>query len=491
MAIEQTHSLGRQTESDREAGELSYQNMLNNHIVDELARIFSSPHLAANLLDRIRFPEGQRPLSFDTSISFWQQVCRLIDHGVMPEGGFEQLITHAAQVYPGNRVFNQCGNAIQRRQTAPDTMEEGINISLAGWDAGNVSLAEVEARVIACGRTAGISQRIERTYVNDSLLSFFIVNGDVDTARQLRTALMNNRQHLGDGIEMSYNPNLRFRDYLVHQVFAEGPDQGRFILSNVPASTTMREIGNAISAQYDGGLPQNAGHAPRNLVLDRVRPDGTTERINNPDSTLHDNNIRENDTVHGSLESTAAAAVNPIIRQGALARVKLEILEFAESNPAIKLQYSNSSRPFEYLLSFEANGWRPGPMGETAPVRQRDHLVSLFFDEDFPVSAPQVYWHTPFFHPNVNPREGKVCLGELSDLYRPGLHLGKLCLIILDIANYRNYQVKSYLNGNAAAWAGSEQGQQQIKEWGGVLLHAQEKETDLPSFERYLKVEKI
>jgi hypothetical protein len=67
--------------------------------------------------------------------------------------------------------------------------------------------------------------------------------------------------------------------------------------------------------------------------------------------------------------------------------------------------------------------------------------------------APQVFWLTEIFHPNVYPNydgdaararpafRGLVCLGELAEAYQPGLDLGRLCQTLLDIAGYRNYSV--------------------------------------------------
>jgi hypothetical protein len=74
-----------------------------------------------------------------------------------------------------------------------------------------------------------------------------------------------------------------------------------------------------------------------------------------------------------------------------------------------------------------------------------------------------VRWLTPIFHPNIHPRGG-VCLGVLRERYTPGVGLAYLVRMLRDIVQYRNYDLEGVLNGEAARWAQSEEGQQMIVE---------------------------
>ena len=86
------------------------------------------------------------------------------------------------------------------------------------------------------------------------------------------------------------------------------------------------------------------------------------------------------------------------------------------------------------------------------------------------MKAPQAFWQTPIFHPNIEPKTGFVCLGDLGDRYRPGLDFGKLCQLLIDIASYQNYAVEEGLNKEAQAWATSKEGQIAIEKRGGQCV---------------------
>jgi ubiquitin-protein ligase len=55
---------------------------------------------------------------------------------------------------------------------------------------------------------------------------------------------------------------------------------------------------------------------------------------------------------------------------------------------------------------------------------------------------------TPVFHPNIDPQ--KICIG---DHWSAGQSLGELIVRIGEMICYQSYNVKSPLNGEAAAWA--------------------------------------
>ncbi|MCE3289752.1 MAG: hypothetical protein K0R83_1764, partial [Caulobacter sp.] len=70
---------------------------------------------------------------------------------------------------------------------------------------------------------------------------------------------------------------------------------------------------------------------------------------------------------------------------------------------------------------------------------------------------------------------GFACLGALGDAYRPGLDFGELCMLLLDIASYQNYDLLEGYNSAAREWAMSEEGMRDIAARGGK-----------PAFQRFL-----
>ena len=122
-------------------------------------------------------------------------------------------------------------------------------------------------------------------------------------------------------------------------------------------------------------------------------------------------------------------------------------------------------------------GWQPYPLEK--------HEVFIKLSVNFPMQAPKVFWQSPIYHPNVDAKTGKVCLGVLEEKYRPGLDFGQLCQMLVDIAAYHNYEVREYYNQEAAQWARSEEGQMAITARGGKslidwALHIIEQEISAP-----------
>jgi hypothetical protein len=202
-------------------------------------------------------------------------------------------------------------------------------------------------------------------------------------------------------------------------------------------------------------------HAPATVDVRRPGPDSEVRRIQS-DQTLHDAGVRPHDTLLVRPERRAGS-VNPLLRAESLTVVRNQILDFARSRPDFEVAANSQDIPTEYLFRFRAPGYAPG-----SPPRLIDrHEVLLVTPAEFPVKAPQAYWQHDIFHPNVHATTGLVCLGVLADSYKPGLHFGTVCQMLIDIASYRNYALDEGYNGEAARWAISDEGQQAILRIGG------------------------
>ncbi|MHB0955627.1 MAG: ubiquitin-conjugating enzyme E2 [Pirellulaceae bacterium] len=144
-------------------------------------------------------------------------------------------------------------------------------------------------------------------------------------------------------------------------------------------------------------------------------------------------------------------AESPRIRRLRNDRKALEQLR-AESSI---LNFDAVGEPAEkYLIRFYGKGLcRPDPAGHVA-VRDV-HEVRIKLGASYPRIMPELTWMSPIFHPNIS-ASGVVCLGGYGTHWVPSLSLDELCGMLWDMIRYRNYDVDSPYNREAALWAKSQ-----------------------------------
>jgi hypothetical protein len=81
------------------------EQLYEQGILEELAKLFNHQMGAKVLLNRIGFPKQYIP-AFTNAFEFWQLICEELEAGRMADG-FDKLITAAANQYPYNKVFAQ------------------------------------------------------------------------------------------------------------------------------------------------------------------------------------------------------------------------------------------------------------------------------------------------------------------------------------------------------------------------------------------------
>ena len=109
------------------------------------------------------------------------------------------------------------------------------------------------------------------------------------------------------------------------------------------------------------------------------------------------------------------------------------------------------SLPESYILRFQGRGvWRVTDMEDV--FLRDEHEVGLELCADYPRLMPSLSWRTPIFHPNIS-ANGVVCLGGYGTHWAPSLNLGELCGMLWDMVRYKNYDVESPCNREAAYWA--------------------------------------
>ena len=257
---------------------------------------------------------------------------------------------------------------------------------------------------------------------------------------------------------------------VIGRIYVEGPDQARFEVNNVPLSANVSDIMKATMATYSDNKtwPQDKDGLGIPAVIDRIKPGSTDERLN-PHSTIGEAGLRDGDTLQISPQSTLGN-VHPSIREEALTRIKNQIVAYARNHPDFKVEANGTHTPTEYVVTFRAAGWGPPstPEGEPHPIDE--HSVLIILPADFPMQAPQVFWQTPLFHPNVAAQTGEVCLGVLQDRYRPGLDFHKVCQLLVDTACYQSYEFREGYNEAALRWVKTDAGQKAIEARGGKTL---------------------
>ncbi|MEH2368487.1 ubiquitin-conjugating enzyme E2 [Nostoc sp.] len=455
---------------------LTLKDLIKHGILNEFSALFHNETMANLVLDLIDFPTGMRPQfpTNDSTLGYWRKICQQITNGILPEGtDLQALIDEAAELYQSNPVFsqyrsdrsestqpnNQLSHTTQAQQASNNNL---FTVLIRGRDDATNVLAS--AGVIAPGQnisTENITLRFSGNGVVLLGLNNCSSQAIASFAGGLQTILQSGQNQVQVSV-LTEDP----QPYLISRIFVEGPDQARFEVSDVSSDTTVGEIAKGVMSEaYDPRMFQDSRGRGRRVVVDRVSEDGSTERLAH-DQTLHEANIQEDDTLSVAPEATAGA-IHPQLRQEALARARNQIMAYAQTHLGFQVSANSHLVPTDYLLKFNAPGFAPPLQPGGEPQVIDEHEVYLALPGTFPMQAPQAFWQTPIYHPNIELKTGLVCLGDLGDRYRPGLDFAKLCQLLIDIASYQNYAVEEGYNKEAQEWVISDQGQVAIEQRGG------------------------
>jgi len=107
--------------------------------------------------------------------------------------------------------------------------------------------------------------------------------------------------------------------------------------------------------------------------------------------------------------------------------------------------------PHTYLIRFKGKGFTRA-RGNAGVKVLGLHEVRIELGASYPRLMPEMAWQTPIFHPNIS-GSGVVCLGGYGTYWVPSLNLDELCEMLWDMIRYKNYDVGSPYNRDAAHWA--------------------------------------
>jgi ubiquitin-protein ligase len=437
------------------------------------AEVFGMGQRARALLAASGMPQESIPGESTDPRTFWLLVFQQFGFGIIANG-FQQLLDQASQLYPFHPTFSRFARTADAppRDVPASQEPHGASVTIQG-QVDPFTILDTARRLAGPLGIGTVNLGI--TSAGGILLD--LPGASAEAAERLGAAIENDLT--GRRIAVRTRTGAaEFREYLIHRLFVEGPDQSHFQLTDVPASTRIRDIARSVGNEYDKKMwDSGPSDGPRPTVVNRQHDDGRVERLR-PDSTLHDNRIGEDATLHVAPESTAG--INPNERDEALVRVKRQVQRFRDSTPGFDVTVNAKFAPTAYVFRFEAPGWAPPPSPGGVPVEHDHHEVYLVLPPDFPARAPDVYFLSPIFHPNIAPNEkgGKVCLGDLQKGYRPAMDFGELCRMLIEMACYRNYTLREYYNGDAKDWADSPAGRAAIKRRGGVPWHERQHPPD-------------
>jgi hypothetical protein len=100
-------------------------------------------------------------------------------------------------------------------------------------------------------------------------------------------------------------------------------------------------------------------------------------------------------------------------------------------------------------MLFSGRGLARNSEGRIGLVDQHEVMVEL--GAAYPRLMPQLAWQSPVFHPNIS-NNGVVCLGGYGTHWVPSLTLDKLCSMLWDMIRYKNFDIESPYNRDAALW---------------------------------------
>lgn len=449
--------------------------LLKQNLNLHLANCFNSRMASYGILYRLGVRAGQVP-AWDASApeDWWQEVVIKLDDGLILNG-IAKLLQACAAEYPGHELFaphaayeDQPDNRSSNRSRVELVLPTNLDPEL---------MFAIIARAAAYTENNGSNFKLDMVRMGSTRISIStkgLSAEEVDAMNQEMQQIMAEYQVEGT-TQITENT---FSEYYMEPLRVEGPDSRVFEIDQIPASTSVKDLARGVINEYaDEVWPSRKGQKSQ-AVIDKVSPDGTSSQRLDPRMSLHDAGVRPNDTLRVSPERTAGA-IHPMLRDAALARVCNEVLDYAAAHPGFEVEANSLVAPTEYVFKFHAPGFAP-PRHEGAPPTPIDYHEALVeLSPDFPIKAPEVWWQSAIFHPNIHPEHGWVCLGGLQEHYRPSMNFGELCQMLLDLASYRNYAVielhgrdikGAALDSAAAFWAISDAGQAAIYGIGGTSL---------------------
>lgn len=257
--------------------------------ISELARTFGEPAEAEKLLADIRYPLGGAPKmqAFTDAIQYWAHVLAEIEEGRLAGRGLEVLAAAARARFPGNRVFLEAAR-IDPDSLLGETGPRDREGERAGeWPTFIFRGSDHYEEFLRLVRDVADPQA-EMLYVAQDEAAILVRSTGASRAPGFLVAQLQEAvDERGLGAEVRFE-RYTFRPYLIRQLRLIGPDEQAFVAENVPNTTLVRDLPQALSAAYSEVSRRDW---PSHVVVERAQPVSAaderprTDRLN-PDQAL-------------------------------------------------------------------------------------------------------------------------------------------------------------------------------------------------------------
>lgn len=454
-----------------------------------LAQIIGDPKQAQAMLEDLHWPMARRPNWGANPQLYWGTVRAEIDNGIV-QSGHRGLFDSLLRMYPFNDELRSLTGhfaapppppptpypapapppAMQPTQTpAPPPPPQQPASLMPGQTMPYLIIwgtDEYDA-VLRAVRTIDQFARLQLAVQRHMVIAVNQVDGrSLDVLRQHVQSTLGN---VAVEIQMLTSP-----PYVYAELIGVGPDQRKFSLENVPSTARVADVAQQVLSNYADPL---TGVGPTVAAVDHVRRSRFMRRLN-VESGLGESEVEDGDSLE--VSRPARAGVTESSWREAVMRARSQIVGYAGRTAGFFIvEMDNGDFPTRYDVKLECPGFAPPPEPGAEPLRVSRHDVRITIEHEFPMKAPMVHWRSPLFHPNVKPLDatsssGWVCLGPLAEAYRPDMDFADLCRMLVDVAGYRNYELRTpgeggegFINAEAVIWASSEAGQRAIEQIGG------------------------
>ena len=225
---------------------------------------------------------------------------------------------------------------------------------------------------------------------------------------------------------------------------------GRVFRTTVPGDLGVSTLAGQFVRRHVHGERSGSDSRRERAVVELER-DGRWQRLNANES-MHDAGVQEDDRLR-VYSDAVAGAVNPQRREAELNDVQMRLEELARRDERVEVRANLPRAADRYEITLRCGGWGPPATLADRPYPTAEQKVRVEYPVGFPEAPPLVWWRSPIFHPNVRPRDGFVCLGALQESFTPLFGPVELVHLLIELSEYRNYELDGVLNREAAIWA--------------------------------------
>ncbi len=223
---------------------------------------------------------------------------------------------------------------------------------------------------------------------------------------------------------------------------------GRVFQTAVPGTMPISTLAGQFIRRHVHG---DDGSSRRERAVVDIDRGGDWQRCNGND-TVHEAGVQDGDRMR-VYSDTVAGAVDPRRREAYLNNVQMQLEELARRDERVAVRPNLDRSSDRYEIALSCGGWGPPESIADKPYRTREQEILLEYPAEAPDVPPLVWWRSDVFHPNVSPKNGFVCLGALQESFTPLFGPRELVLMLIEVSEYRNYELDGVLNREAAIWA--------------------------------------